>query len=176
MSMWSEQQRTIFHKSAYSDIFWQWYLYHPARPTILLSCHQQLHTYMVTWYQMLEDAIVTEKLILVRCTFREIYNVRLIFKTDFNWLFRNLWRKSFYYVWRAEGKGHSVNVLLEWVVCMNEVKFEELLDVDQYNNNIGLLTIKLHLLEGIQPNNSFMLRFDYSLSFSNVFIFKVSTF
>ena len=60
--------------------------------------------------------------------------------------------------------------------CMNEVKFEELLDVDQYNNNIGLLTIKLHLLEGIQPNNSFMLRFDYSLSFSNVFIFKVSTF
>ena len=59
---------------------------------------------------------------------------------------------------------------------MNKAKFEELLDVDQYNNNIGLLTIKLHLLEGIQPNNSFMLRFDYSLSFSNVFIFKVSTF
>ena len=41
-----------------------------------------------------------------------IYNVRLIFKTDFNWLFRNLWRKSFYYVWRVEGKGHSMNVLL----------------------------------------------------------------
>ena len=83
MSMWSEQQRTIFHKSAYSDIFWQWYLYHPARPTILLSCHQQLHTYMVTWYQMLEDAIVTEKLILVRCTFRED---RFILKINFqNW-------------------------------------------------------------------------------------------